>query len=167
MFENLSNADLSAKIDARLKWLNLVADFVKRIARQRGRLTFHEDTHDVYLLTDFAEFSFQADTGQSMMGGETFTIWYHPVLRYDNGQLERQVCVLHRQGGFQEINSSRVSLIGLEKWEQELKYVMTHEKEIVKQQEAQKAQRTARREQEEKKDKERKKLEELAKHLGL
>lgn len=76
--------ELEQKVAQRVDFLKKVTDFVEMISSKRGRQLLYSQgschTHQMYELCDFSGFSFRADTGQSMMGGNTVEVWYHPVL---------------------------------------------------------------------------------------
>ncbi len=73
---------LSAKIKARKEFLKMATEFSLTITRKLGEEVLYRQescyTNIVRQLIGFAHFSFLTDTGQTMMGGDTVKIWYHP-----------------------------------------------------------------------------------------
>lgn len=79
--KNLRAEELEKIISKRQKEIIEILEFVSAIIRERGRVT-REEVGDWNIkmereLKQFANFSFYSFIGQSMMGGNTFKIWYH------------------------------------------------------------------------------------------
>ncbi len=83
MSETLAEiARLEKAIEERLAWIRQVFSFVVKLTHEHGKQTYYNqgssNTHMIYQLCNFEGFSFEADTGQTMFGGNQVTIWYHP-----------------------------------------------------------------------------------------
>ena len=76
------NPELVKKMEARKKFIKKVIKFAGQILRERGKVIERSEhschTHVVQELLNFADFSFCGDFGQTMFGGETVRILYHP-----------------------------------------------------------------------------------------
>lgn len=168
-YESLSDEELAQKVDSRRQFLLRVIQWVEKALPNRGYLVKKEigssHTHTVYLLQDFGDFSFQSDAGQTMMGGNSVNVWYHPGFRDLDLGKTRSVLTLYYQT---DPNDCEVSTYEIgTPWENPLIYVMEHEDEIaakaVAQAEALKQGNAATRQKQVK----RRKLEELAKRLKI
>ena len=78
------------ELDGKMYFLKMVTDFVRAVTNECGRLLRQKNgfgyVHTVRELHDFNnKFSFYVDTGQSMLGGNTVKVWYHPGSRYEKG----------------------------------------------------------------------------------
>lgn len=93
MTKNRGERSLSVRVSERIEFLKTILPWIERLVSKHGRgLEYSQGschTHIVAELKDFAWFSFHTDTGQSMMGGNTFRVWYHPGRLFDNS-----ACVL-------------------------------------------------------------------------
>jgi len=168
-YESLSNEELTRKVALRREFLLRVIRWVEKAVPSRGELLKREigssHTHTVCLLQDFGDFSFQSDTGQTMMGGNSVNVWYHPGFRGLDLGKTRSVLTLHYQS---DPNNCEVSIYEIgTPWEDSLSYVMENENEIA-------AEATAQAEAKKhgdvakwQKQAERRKLEELAMRLKI
>jgi hypothetical protein len=74
------------RVAARERFLRRVVNFTVDLLVDHGRIV-HESqgsghTHIIRELLDFEDFSFKTDLGQTMMGGNDITIWYHPTKEF-------------------------------------------------------------------------------------
>lgn len=78
---------LAARIAWRKEFITRVVKFVSQLVLDRGYVAKREEgssnIHSVQRLTNFAGFSFLCDWGQTMMGGNTVKVWYHPGEKMD------------------------------------------------------------------------------------
>lgn len=81
--------NLAREIAARTLFLKKVTDFAEAISGERGKELHYSQgsshTHTIYELHDFGGFSFHADTGRTMFGGNQVKVWYHPAAEYTPG----------------------------------------------------------------------------------
>ncbi len=79
--------NLGDKVAKRIAFLEKVAAFACLISAKRGEKLLYSEgschTHSIYELHDFGDFSFHADTGKTMFGGDQVKVWYHPLLKFD------------------------------------------------------------------------------------
>lgn len=80
--DELTLKNLEKRIAERKKLIKRFVDFAEKLVCKSGEVLNREvgssNTHTIACLRDFGNFSFRADTGQTMMGGNTIEIWYHP-----------------------------------------------------------------------------------------
>ena len=78
----MKTEDLEKNIKERVELIKRIVRFVDDITAALGtRVSQNVEssyTHTVTELRGLKDFSFLADTGQSMMGGNDYNIWYHP-----------------------------------------------------------------------------------------
>lgn len=89
---NLTNKAIARKIRERKNFLNRVANFIDKLVCEKGRvLSISEHsawTHIVWELRNFGGFTFYADLGQTMSGGNTIKVYYHPDHNFREGDLD-------------------------------------------------------------------------------
>lgn len=118
--------NLAAAVAARIEFLKKVTDFAEMISAKRGeRLHYSQgscNTNTIYELHDFADFSFHADTGQCMFGGNQVKIWYHPGCKYADfvKANTRQVVVLDISWGSDVEKPTYMSFIDGPNWQREI-----------------------------------------------
>ena len=96
--------DLAKEVDQRQKLIERVVKFVEALVLKRGELIAKvvgsSNTRTKRLLTNFGDFSFFVDDGQTMFGGTEVVVWYHPkqvcnpsviLPKLDNGMLPHLV----------------------------------------------------------------------------
>lgn len=80
---------LADKVRSRQKFIGVIIPWIEKLVSKHGEeLSYSQGschTHIVAELKNFNGFSFKTDTGHSMMGGNSFKIWYHPGKKLDNG----------------------------------------------------------------------------------
>ena len=78
--EELKTEELAKKIEERQKLIEEISAFVEEVTRKIGKTTLwsqrSSSTHIIRILDNFQDFSFCADTGQTMYGGEDYSVWY-------------------------------------------------------------------------------------------
>ena len=99
MSRELGNDDLAKKVAARRVFLKKAIEFILSVVNKRGVLKSKRvgscNIHTVEELTNFSGFSFVADTGHTMFGGNDVWVWHHPdgylssenVLLYQNSEV--------------------------------------------------------------------------------
>lgn len=74
----MATQDLETIIRDRMVFLRMVADFAEMVTRKRGMLVSETvrsgHTHTIRELKDFANFSFRADMGKTMYGGNEVVV---------------------------------------------------------------------------------------------
>lgn len=82
MAHDLNTKRLARQIKARKDFLNKVVNSVTKLVREYGRVTKRDqgssNTRVVSELRNFGNFTFETDLGQTMFGGNTIRVWYHP-----------------------------------------------------------------------------------------
>ena len=83
-YDHLSTEQLAQKIEERKRFLTKVVNFAEKLLLERGKLIKEVqkswNTNVIKRLDNFGNFSFFADWGQSMMGGNDVKIYHHPHL---------------------------------------------------------------------------------------
>lgn len=90
--KSLTNKALSRMIKERRAYLTRVLNAVVKLASQEGKVllrsTHSAHTHVVWELRDFEGFTFHADLGQTMFGGNTVKVYYHPGRSFGEGGID-------------------------------------------------------------------------------
>ena len=92
LVRNLANKALAGKVRKRKRFLDETIDPVIKLVCERGRMVSRNqgssNTHVVWELRNFGGFSFHTDLGQTMFGGNTVKIYYHPGRSFREGGLD-------------------------------------------------------------------------------
>lgn len=104
----------------RTNFLQTVIDFVRLIAGKSGKLLERTAgsgyVHTVHEIYNFENFSFIVDTNQSMIGGNSVKIWYHPDKPY-----EQELAPVLNMWWQLEVNSAKVLVFeSNRKWQNEI-----------------------------------------------
>ena len=79
--DGLKTKELEKRINERIALIKKVVNFIEIVTEKIGRQTYYDqescNTH-IIMQTELRDFTFVADTGHSMMGGDDFKVWYHP-----------------------------------------------------------------------------------------
>lgn len=131
-YESISDEELARKVDSRRQFLLRVVRWIEKAVPKRGRLLKREvgssNTNSVYLLRDFGDFSLLYNTGQTMMGGNSVKVWYHPDSCEVDIEKTNPTLALYYQT---DPNDCEVSFYDAKtSWEDLLTHVMEHENEI-------------------------------------
>lgn len=92
MAQELNIKELVRKTRERKKFLDAIIEPVIKLVREKGRMinrsqeTSH--TNVVWELRNFGGFSFHTDLGQTMFGGNTVKVFYHPSRSFREGGLD-------------------------------------------------------------------------------
>lgn len=158
---------MASKIRERLEFIKIVIPWIDRLVAKQGKeLSYHEGschTNIVAELKNFGGFSFKTDTGQSMMGGNSFQVWYHPGKDHDDKSL--LVLSLYCQVSVEE-SAVRVFDTTTE-WQKALLQVRTREGFFVRQIKEEQKRKSAQIQAENKKADQDRSLLERAKKLGF
>jgi hypothetical protein len=114
----------------RIRFLKKVIGFACSITRTQGKRlenTSHSvHLHTIYELLNFGGFSFYVDSGQTMFGGDTVKIWYHP----SRPHTKRAGPVLDISWGLDLNNPSHVYFDPNLEWQKEILKVVRWQKKI-------------------------------------
>jgi len=92
MAGELTNKDLARKIRGRKNFLDKTVDAVINLVCNRGKVLSRSEhsahTHIIWELHNFGGFSFRTDLGQTMFGGNTVKVYYHPGRSFREGGLD-------------------------------------------------------------------------------
>lgn len=83
---------LSNKLKGRKRFLDKIFDLVPSLVSKEGVVLSYSEhschTHVVSELNNFGHFSFHINLGQTMFGGDTVTIYYHPNRKFREGGID-------------------------------------------------------------------------------
>src|SRR3989338_8127473 len=83
---------LTIKILNRRRFLKEIIDPIIKLVSENGVVLKYDKhschTHIVSELNNFGHFSFHTDLGQTMFGGDTITIYYHPNRKFREGGID-------------------------------------------------------------------------------
>ncbi len=89
----LDMKEIEERIKERVGQIERIVGFIVKLADEIGETIFYSqgscNTHVTKLVSGFKDFTFIADTGHTMMGGNDFYVWYHPGKKeIDTNQLK-------------------------------------------------------------------------------
>ena len=162
-------AGLESKIAYRLAFLEKVTGFAEMITAKEGNGVLYRmhssHTHIINELRDFGGFSFRADTGQSMFGGSTIEVWYHPG-RLFAAQPEPKK-VLHIDWLIDLEKNTRLTFDEESKWETNISRVIKNWEEIARRRDQAAAAARKKQERLDKQERRARQLQERARHLRI
>ena len=170
-FQNLKIEEIEEKIKNRQKFLKEIVKFVEditfKIGKEIERTTGSAHTRIVRRLDGFRNFSFLADTGKTMFGGNDFDVWYHPKEKEIDIGRERPVLSVY----YQTSDEYKVKEFSKDDvWQHEIRNLIKNKKRILSEIEKEKGLEKEELEDEKKRreeNKKRKSLLEEAKKLKL
>ena len=112
LLEGLKTSELERKINERMAQIKKIVDFIEMLVDKIGRQTYYDQgssyTH-IIKQAELRDFTFVADTGHNMMGGNDFSVWYHPDKKEINIKEVNPVFSVYSQGSIEEVEEAKVS----------------------------------------------------------
>lgn len=131
-FQNLKIEEIKERIEKRQKFLKEIVKFIEDITFRTGeeikRTTGSAHTHIVRRLDGFRNFSFLADTGQTMFGGNDFDVWYHPKEeKIDTRRVEPVLSVYYQTSDEYKVKKFSKD----DAWQREMKNLIKNKEKIL------------------------------------
>jgi len=110
--DELKTKELEEKINERMAHIKKIVDFIEMLVKEIGRQIHYDQgsshTH-IIRQAELGDFTFVADTGQTMMGGNDFSVWYHPGKKEIDIGVVDPVFSVYSQGSIEEVEEVKVS----------------------------------------------------------
>jgi len=123
--EKLKLERLVQKIEKQEKTVKEINEFVEEITRGIGKEDLYSEssghTHIIRTLDNFQGFSFCANTGQTMFGGEDYSVWY------SKNRTQTPVFSVHYQDGKYAVKEFKKDT----EWLKKLQKIMKNKKSIL------------------------------------
>ena len=167
-----SSGELTERIRERKELLTRIIDFVDAIVLERGKMMHRtqgsSNIHTIRQLIGFGDFSFLVDRGQTMMGGNSVKVWYHPDDETTPGLDGPPVLHVYFQVPRFNPDECKVKVFDTKiDWQSALNHTIEHQGEIAAQIDGERDVVASRRHEELVAQQRRAQLEEEARRLGL
>lgn len=133
--DKLTLEELEKRIAERKKLIKRFVDFAEKLVCKSGEVLDREvgssNTHTVACLRDFGSFSFLADTGQTMMGGNTIEIWYHPGISKISFNATKPVLIVWYQCNLDEAHAEIRVFDTNVVWQTALKWLISRKDKVL------------------------------------
>ena len=128
--------ELAKKVKSRQKFLMKVVNFVENLLVESGVVVSEyigsSHTNVIRQLIGLKFFSFRNDSGQTMMGGNTVTIWFHSGL--ERIDLNSRLCPVPVLDVYFQVSMDDCNVRSYDEridWVTPLKYLMRNKKRII------------------------------------
>jgi hypothetical protein len=130
---DLKTEVLEVKVKERLEQVKKIVKFIEGLTDEVGKVISYNQgsahTHIVKKVYGFRNFTFLADTGHSMMGGNDFHVWYHPGKKEIDTEQSNPVFSVYYQASVEEC---KVSVFDPNpKWQDALNKMIDRKEEII------------------------------------
>ncbi len=137
-YDHIKTEQLAKKVEERKRFLKKIVNFAENLLLKRGRLIKRVqgscNTNVKRQLDGFAHFSFFADWGQTMFGGNDVMIWYYPDFKDIDPIKTRAVLHIYYQAALFSVDDCEVKHFDENnEWQNAIERVIKEKKSIVAQ----------------------------------